>query len=551
MNNIKTNTLFFALIALIFVAYGALSFMGPQDLIQWLVQSYGLDVEKGRLLPLYIHEMTWVKLKVTLIIILFFLLYLFYCDKDLVKEYRLSFSSFFSWIKKDLLAFSLKERIVLVTLVTVFGGVLVYYSSITPVQLDELHTWLFFIKRGPLVTAAYYPASNNHIAYNLLSIPWSIFLSPVWALRMVSLWSAVGTVILFVLILKRRYSFSWSVAGMLLLMSSACFAWYAVQGRGYVLELFFLITILYILVQSQWNFATDRLLVLLNALTMYCVPIAIIPIALLNGFYAYHVFRLDHRNLKRIIKTAVYTMVLIFLCYLPVFIFSGFGSLVNNPFVQRLTYDEAFVVGFTEYLPGIWTFISGTEGYFSFVVLILLLVTTLIICLPQNKFLWILLMALISPFILLQAYPVLLFERTWLWLVIPFVCWCIEVGCRFTQRRELYTRITAVIFIAVIMVVNIVRSYTTNQLLVKNAQRFLELKQAIDIRMAGKTIRVYNDVLYDYLLFYQKESKYELISGTQQSDIRTDALLKDWQDFKHSEGNVIWTDSVHVIYRTE
>ncbi len=551
MNNIKTNTLFFALISFIFMAYVALFFIGPQDLTQWLIQSYRLDGEKGKLLSLYIHASTWLKLKGTLMGVFFLLLYLFYSDKELVKEYKLSFTSFFCWIKRDLFTFSYKERITLISLAAAFAAALVYYSAITPIQLDELHTWLFFIDRGPLVTAAYYPGSNNHMAYNLLSIPWNAFLSPVWALRIVSILSAIGTVLFFVWILKRRYSFLISVVGMLLLMTSACFLWYAVQGRGYVLELFFLMIILYILVQQQWNFTVDRLLVLLNALAVYTVPIAVVPLALLNGYYAYHLFKLNRHHLQRIIQTAVYSMILIFLCYLPVGIFSGFEQLFNNPFVQRIHYSDVFVVGWSEYLPRIWDFISGSEGYFSLTLLALLIAGTFIICLWRDRFVLIPTLILLLPLFLLQVYPVLLFERTWTWLVIPFVCWVIEIVYIFTLRKKNYTIIIAVVFVSVIVVVNLVRSYKTNELLVNKALQFSKLKQAIDLQLADKTLRVYSDVLYNYLLFYQKESQYELIYGTYHTDIKADAILKDWNSFKLSEGKVIWTDSVHVIYKSE
>lgn len=551
MNNIKTNTLFFILIALIFVAYGTLSFIGPQDFIQWFVQSYGLDVEKAKLLPLYIHEMTWLKLKVSLFIVLLFMLYLFYGDKDLLKEYRLSFFTFFGWIKRDLLSFSFKERVTFVALISMFTVALVYYSAITPIQLDELHTWLFFIRRGPLVTAAYYPGSNNHIAYNLLSIPWSFLLSPVWALRMVSLLSAIATVVLFLLILKRRYSFILSVVGILLLMSSTCFAAYAVQGRGYLLEIFFLITIVYLLIQLPFTFTTDRLLVLLNVLAMYCVPIAIIPLILLNGFYIYRIFKFDPNNLKRIIKTSVYSTVLIFLCYLPVGIFSGFEQLINNPFVQRITYHEAFAVGWTVYLPAIWDFISGCEGLVAAGLLVLLVVGTFLVF-KKDKFILIPSLLFLLPLLLLQVYPVLLFERTWLWLVIPFVCWCLEIVFVLNRKDNFYTTIAAAIFILTIVICNVIRSHTTNQLLVKSAQQLLELKQAIYLPLQGKTVSISDDVLYNYLLFSQEEPKnYTLVCGTPQSAVKVDALLNNWSSFNPSYGKVIWTDSVHVLYIPE
>lgn len=551
MNNIKTNTLFFTLLALIFGAFVALSFIDPPDLIQWLVQSYGLDVKKGKLLAFYIHQMTWIKLKVALVCVSVFMLYLFYSDKNMLKEYRLSFLSFYGWVKRDLFALTRNERLVIAALLGMFIGTLVYYSSITPIQLDELHTWLFFIQRGPLITAAYYPASNNHIAYNLLSIPWALILSPIWALRMVSLLSAVATVFLFLLILKQRYNFLLSIVGMLMLMSSTCFAWYAIQGRGYVLELFFLITILYILIRTPSNFCTDRLIVLGNAVAMYCVPIAIIPLVVLNGFYIYEVFKSDPPNLKRIIKTAIYSIALIVLCYLPVGIFSGFEQLINNPFAQHIAYHDAFVVGWTTYLPAIWDFISGSDRLISISLVLCLLVGTILLCFRDRSVLVYPILFLL-PFILLQVYPVLLFERTWLWLVIPFVCWCIEVTFAFTRQRKMMGAIAATFFILTIVTVNMYRSYTSNQLLVKSAERFLAMRQAIETQMLGKIISVDDDVVYNYLLFFQGVTKnYTLLYGALPPTVKADAMVNNWQRFSADKGKVIWTDSVYVLYIPE
>ncbi|MDF2455740.1 MAG: hypothetical protein K0R51_1733 [Cytophagaceae bacterium] len=541
--------LFFVLMALIFMAYGVLSFIDATDLIHWLSQHHELNAEKSSTLGVYVNASAWFKMKAVLVIAFVFLIYLFFYDRMMMKETKLAIIAYGSLIKKEILILSIKERTSLFGLLILFSLVLITYSYFTPIQLDELHTWLYFIDRGALVTASYYPASNNHIAYNLLSVLPNLFLPPLWSVRIVSLFSAISAAFLFFIILRQRYTVALSIAGMLLLMTAAPFAWYGVQGRGYVLELTGLLIILYLLVQSRYDANTDRLLVLWNVFTLYIIPVAAIPLALLNLFYAYRLLKEDGNNFHRIIRTAIYSFVGVFLCYAPVGIFSGFESLINNPFVQRVAYNETWMIGLTSYMPGIWNFISGCSGIFSLVLVIVLGLSSILFGLMKNKLALLPLAVLAIPYLLLQVYPVLLFERTWLWLVVPFIWWVIEVTHVFASIKQTGTFIVAGCIILLIMISNLLRLYSSNTILVRDSERFMEIKQVIEKEAAGKTVLVLNDVNYEYLLFYQKKAKnYTLLYDNNPSEIRADLVLKSTQDFDDSEGAVLWMDNKDVLY---
>ena len=552
MNNIKTNVLFFVLMALIFMAYVAISIIHTDDLIPWLIQYYGWEDEKAMILKQYIREETWTKAKAILILLFVGLIYIVCCDKNILKEYKLSFLSFFKWLKKDFMTCLPRERVALFLIMFLFGIIIIGYHCITPIQLDELHTWLFFVNRGPLVTVAYYPSSNNHIGYNLLSMGWNVFLPPLWAIRIVSMLSGMGTVLLLFLILKRKYTFLFSIAGMIMLMCSAPFMWYAVQGRGYVLELFVLMVILYMLTQPVYDFVTDRLLVLCNAFVLYIVPVALIPLTLLNVYYAYRLREAQQRSMFRIIRTFIYSGVLTFFCYAPVIIFSGWQQLFNNSFVQRIAYNKVLAVSIKQYIPSIWDFISGCSIPLSLIILIVLIGGSVFLYCKKNKFVVWPIAILCVPFILVQFYPVLLFERTWLWLVIPFVYWVIEVLWLFADLKKRWIVIVSIGFFFLIVSANVIRSYHTNRLLKEHASQFLKLKAIVEERLQGKTLRVYDDVTYDYLLFYQTAEKpYTLIYSDQQPALKEDMALCDYKNFRSSDGSIVWTDQKKVLYSSK
>jgi len=541
--------LFFVLMALIFMAYAAITFIQPPELIQWLSQHYNLGAEKTISLHSYVHELAWLKMKLSLIVAFLFLCYLFIYDRNSLKESIQSVAFFFISVRKDLLHLSRNERAIVFTLVFLFSVALIVYCYFTPVQLDELHSWLYFIDRGALVTASYYPASNNHIAYNLLSVVWNVFLSPLWAMRMVSVLSAIFVVLLFFVVLKRRYTAVLSIAGMLLLMSSAPFAWYAIQGRGYVLELLGLMVILYLMIQPRYDAMTDRLLVLENVFTLYVIPIAIIPLAVLNLLYSYRLLQEGTTNIYRLMRIAIYSMVLVFLCYAPVVIFSGFEQLFNNPFAQRIPYHEALGIGWIKYMPDIWDFISGYNGMFSIIVLIALGAGSVLSFIEKKKFVLLPIAIGVLPLILLQVYPVLLFERTWLWLLIPLIFWYMEVVNFFIGLHKRWTFIVAGCFFVSIVTANGVRLYTTNRLLVQDFMHFMEMRHDIDAHVKEKIVRVYDEEVYECLVYYQtKEESYKLLYKEQQPDVKADAVLKSKQVFKSSDGSVLWMNSEKVLY---
>ncbi|HSZ71361.1 MAG TPA: hypothetical protein VK750_01710, partial [Cytophagaceae bacterium] len=362
MNNIKTNLLFLILIAFIFVMYMMLWFVESFDVFHWVAYRYSITGERLDVLTRYINGDTWTKLKWAIAIVFLFISYLFYFDRNIFKDHLASFRLLYQTIKEELK----NIQTVNVYLITIVGFLffifLLIYSAVTPLQLDELDTWLFFIDKGPLVTMAYYPSNNNHIAYNLLSVFWSCFLSPVWTVRMVSMLSGTGVVFLFYLILKRRYDTVFSFAGILLLISSAPFVAYAIQGRGYVLELLGLMLFLYVLWHMEPSIYTDRLLVVCNTFIVYVVPVAILPLGLLNMYYAYHLVKEDTKNTKRIFQMAFYSGMFILICYAPVWIFSGFNQILNNPFVRRISFQEAPHEALFTYGPELWNFISGCES---------------------------------------------------------------------------------------------------------------------------------------------------------------------------------------------
>ncbi|MDB5273044.1 MAG: hypothetical protein JWO58_1411 [Chitinophagaceae bacterium] len=550
MNNIKTNGLFLALIALIFTAYFFVLFYTPLDLFNWLSHHYNLGDNNVEILQQYINFFVWQKIKIVLFFCLLFLTYVYFMDRHFFSAYKKSFHLLYHALRDEFIDTSRKEKYILLVGSCLFSCMGVYYSSITPMQLDELDSWMFFVNRGLFVTAAYYPSNNNHIAFNLCSIVWNQFLSPLWAIRMVSIMSAVGVVVLFYVILRKKYNEPIVWMGMLLLMTSAPFVWYAVQGRGYELELLGLMFILFVLLNIKHDVYTDRLLILFNVFTVYVVPVALIPLALLNACYFYTLYIQKEEIVKRSFAIALYSIVFTLVVYAPVWIFSGFDHLLNNPFVQRVSYLETPYMALFIYAPQLWNFITGCEDALGGSILLGILIAVAVLWIKNERRVFIPLAVLCFPLLLLLVYPVLLFERTWLWLVIPYVLVWMEVFSLFIRRRSILNYLVMGTIVLLITWANGLRLYETNKNLVRNAEQISNTRDYLSAHFKNKKIRVCNDALYDYLRFdqVQGKGKYVLLTCAQGTTERADVVVDTRDRYKTAKGVLIWSNQQDVLY---
>ena len=118
-------------------------------------------------------------------------------------------------------------------LVTVRGWYLWNY----PLGTDEVASYDFFVREGPLTISSFYPIPNNHLFFNLLASPLAAAgLSPRLAMRLPTLvLGTAGTVAGYALLARltglRLATFVTGLVGLMPL-----WVYYAAVGRGYFVQ---------------------------------------------------------------------------------------------------------------------------------------------------------------------------------------------------------------------------------------------------------------------------------------------------------------------------
>lgn len=220
-----------------------------------------------------------------------------------------------------------------------------------PIMLDEANSYLFFVEKGFLVTASYYPSPNNHVFSNLIGgLIHLLGVDSAFSLRLVSILSMVFTgYFLFLFLIE---FFSSRVAGL------SVFLWlcfyhsiiYGFLGRGYSLEV--LLFILSILSLVKWHRTSMKSYlywyVIFSVLGFYTVPTFMFYFLPASLFW---VLEAKQVRLWSLCNTTIFIGA--FLLYFPILVFSGFDSIIGNSWVQA---SGSFYL----------TFLSRIHDFFTF-----------------------------------------------------------------------------------------------------------------------------------------------------------------------------------------
>ena len=218
-------------------------------------------------------------------------------------------------------------------------GVLLSYGF----RYDELASYLFFVREGPMVISSYYPVPNNHVFFNLCCSLLNPLLPdhPLLVMRLPSfLAAALGTGLSYVLL---TYFSNFRVATLAtgLFNLSPAGLLYAISGRGYYLQ-FVLIQLGFFAVVGLGSCRHYQrlgwlMLVMSSILGLYTIPTYAYPLAsLLLG--AALVLRPQPGQWKPLLAAAVLIVATSTLLYLPVGTVSGWERLAGNAYVTPLSW---------------------------------------------------------------------------------------------------------------------------------------------------------------------------------------------------------------------
>ncbi len=516
------------------------------EAFQWIKNQYHLSEYQRSILHVYVNESSWFKFQCfcSLLIVLMVLGVFYY--KVWINDILTSFCYALELIFKEIKALSIMNKGCITLVLLLLGVLLMLLSRKIYFQLDELNSWLYFVNRGALVTMAYFPSSNNHIGYNLTSVFWNQFLNPVLAMRMTSWLSALGSVLLFYVILLRRYSSLLALVGIVILMTSFPFVWYAIQGRAYGLEVFLLLLLCYFSVVKS-DPRLDWIFLFVAAFTIYTVSVALIPVGLLTMVYIY-VMCYDVHFLKRMLLVLTGIFVLEVLFYSPVWIFSDRSLLYSNSLALTSTYAKAPWVLISDYYPGVWRFVTGTEGDVSIALACFLLFMSVWLW-RRKKYTSLipLFFLVIVPSLLFLIHPVYLFERTWLWLCIPFVCFLVEILFQVKQyARFLFYTLTIVLLFSWTYF-----NYEEGNLIL-NKSRLMEAElEGLKSKVCNTNarLRIDDDILYTYFRFYERTCHFSVSLGVDHVLAQDWCIVPPMQFSQDHDKHVVYKNSLGVVYK--
>lgn len=290
-----------------------------------------------------------------------------------------------------------------------------------PVTYDEAWTYVHLTTNGPLVSATFYPAPNNHILFSLISnlTRYLPFVPPLLAFRISSIMITLLSLSLLWYALKKRSSEQ--TAGLIVALVSVLFMtmYYSYMGRGYALVTFFFILSAIAAAKlssgkSAPHFAI--LYVLANVLGGYTMPSFIYA----TSSIACALLLFRPGDFRRWAKIHVIILFAWLVLYLPVFIVNGIGAITHNAWVQSIPFD-AFLrkIG-----PFLYHALHEITGLPAGLWCILLLASFLyLFWRKQWKMLTGALILLAIPVLLMTWQSVIPFPRTlvWMTIVIPVV----------------------------------------------------------------------------------------------------------------------------------
>jgi hypothetical protein len=341
------------------------------------------------------------------------------------------------------------------------AGVAVFKLYCLPLfflHTDEITSYLYMVERGAPVVMSYYPGPNNHILYLLVVCIFKPFVEDPFYLMKLPAWGiSVAVSWVFFICLKKYFRFSLALMGMLLLSLAPSVFLYSVFGRGYILMLLFSMLSFFATLQIIKNRNLRmywHLYVLSGILGCYTLVTFVYPQLALGAVIL--LILISEKEYKLLKTFSCYHLVLgfgVLLLYLPVFVFSGLSSIIANPWVQRISWQDAWS-GFPELVKGALEYIThaGSIGMVAALVLFVLSIYLLIRS-GRKKEAFLLFSFLVLPFVIVLLQRVTPFDRVWMYLVFPFcICLLILIEAiigRVKMRSGL--RYTAVLGVVVLL----------------------------------------------------------------------------------------------------
>ncbi len=257
---------------------------------------------------------------------------------ELGQEIRAAAASLASTIR----GLSGPERMVSAGLLGLILAVRGWYLAAYVLSTDEVASYDYFVRPGPLAISSFYPIPNNHPLFNFSCWPLAQLTDNVRLVMRLPTFvaSTVGTLLSFVG-LVRVSNVRVAVLATGLFSLSPLGLYYAVAGRGYFLQLTLLLLAFFAVVALLRAPAYRRLGWLVfgaaSMLGFYTIPTFLYPFASLGlGLLLGLAGQRRGPELGQVVLVGTTVGAVSALLYLPVIGISGWPRLVGNPYVAKL-----------------------------------------------------------------------------------------------------------------------------------------------------------------------------------------------------------------------
>jgi hypothetical protein len=247
------------------------------------------------------------------------------------------FAGIWSKIKELICGLSLVQKISLSLVFIVIVALRIFYWYKFPLFTDEAFSYVYFVSRGFLVSASYYPGPNNHVFYSELCTFTDLFFDdPLWIMRLPSFLISLALSFLLFVTVKKYHGFLIALFTLVVFSFSDNVNFYSIQGRGYILLTFFAFISALSLVKYLFGERKVYLFVFIvsSVLGFYTIPVFLYPFLSLALFTL--IVLIKYKRLNRLVHFFFIFSGIGFLSglfYLPVLLFNNINTITGNTWV--------------------------------------------------------------------------------------------------------------------------------------------------------------------------------------------------------------------------
>ena len=234
-----------------------------------------------------------------------------------------------------------KDKIYYIFIIPVF--LTIYLMLFIPITYDEAFTFVNFIDRGIFVSAAFYPAPNNHVFYSVISSIVNLFdFKNIIPFRILSIIFFILFLILSVKTFLKNSPYLKKHHYLLLavLPLSLVFIYQSSLARGYSLLAFLTLINIYYLQKILKENGDKHLKTfsIFTSLTFYTIP---------SYFYCHVIFcflilLFKKKSLIFLLKSNAIIFFFTTFLFFPVIIFQGYDFIFQNNLIDKIYYKEFF-----------------------------------------------------------------------------------------------------------------------------------------------------------------------------------------------------------------